>query len=220
MTVGDGIFWSTVLILLATGVYVLSVKRQWKTFGKVLGVLTLAIAVIGGGVWGYVRWDSRPYVVEEYRDIKLGMSRVEATLIKGAPYSGLGGEISEVEEGESEDRTLYSLSLYFDYFDNGDNYVVAVLWGTSEATLEVGRVCRVGGYADLLGFGPYSSEEQVIEKLGTPSSVSINSDGLSKWVNYDQWNVAYNIRAGNVGARCMTDFDMSYSDEYNPNPQE
>jgi hypothetical protein len=46
------------------------VTAKWKAFGKVLGkilgVLILIMTPVGLTIWGYLYWESRPYVVEEY----------------------------------------------------------------------------------------------------------------------------------------------------------
>lgn len=209
MTLGDGILWSTVLILLAAAIYQISVRHKWKLVGITIGTLIASGGIIGAGVWAWAAYKDRPYVVEEYRDIKLGMRQVDVTLLKGAPDENHSGDVDYNEKSGT-----YSLVLIFDYVNNGGSYLAVVFVGDSESSLVVNRVCRKGGYSDLLGFGPLDTELEVIKKLGEPSRVSIDSKGLSKWINYEQWNVVYEITEGNVDIRCMTKSPMSYKDEF------
>ena len=60
MTLGDGIFYSTVLLVLAGSVYFISVNGKWnpvgkvlKLAGKVIGALVLAGVAIIGAFMGY-----------------------------------------------------------------------------------------------------------------------------------------------------------------------
>jgi hypothetical protein len=54
MTVGDGILWSTVLVLLAVAVHQISVHKKWKLVGKGIGFVLLLGAAAGLAIW---RWD-------------------------------------------------------------------------------------------------------------------------------------------------------------------
>lgn len=56
--------------------------------------------------------------------------------------------------------------------------------------------------------------------LGEPTSTSINSGGLRKWINYEQWNVAYEISEGDADDRCMIKSSLSYRDESGELPEE
>ena len=49
MTLGAGILWSTVLLILSAVIYLISVRSKWKTVGKVFGVLFVIGAAIAGG---------------------------------------------------------------------------------------------------------------------------------------------------------------------------
>lgn len=208
MTLGDGILWSTVLALLAAGIYALSVRKKWKVFGKVLAVLILIGCLIGGGFWGYLEWQDRPYVVDEFESIRLGMRPVDVTILKGKPQD----DTNHAEKSEKGD--YYTLSYMFDVDPDADGFLYVAFRGSTAEELAVRRVCRKGGYGDLLGFGEYSRETDIVDKLGKPTSVSIRDTGLAKFINYGQWNVAYQIQEGRARVLCMTTAPITFIDEY------
>ena len=53
MTLGSGIFWSTVLVLIALSVWRLSVAHKWRTVGKLVGMLIVIGIVVVGAIYGY-----------------------------------------------------------------------------------------------------------------------------------------------------------------------
>jgi len=53
MTVGEGIFWSTVLVLVFASVVLLTKHKRWRTFWKVVVVILVLGAFFGVGVWLY-----------------------------------------------------------------------------------------------------------------------------------------------------------------------
>ena len=46
----------------------------------------------------------------------------------------------------------------------------------------------------LLGLSRYSSEKEVIEKLGPPGTVSINEAGSEKVMSYPNWYAAFGLK--------------------------
>jgi len=104
MTLGEGIFWSTVLILVTFFLYQVSVKKKWKTVGKVFTILVLVGALIGGGFWGWNVYELRPQIMGELDGVRLGMSPVEVKLVKGAPTTE--GEVVEQETVDSKSDLL------------------------------------------------------------------------------------------------------------------
>ncbi len=85
MTIGDGIFWSTVLILLSAAIYQISIRKKWKLVGKMVALLLLFGVVGGAAIWGWYSYNNRPSPVAELNGIRLGMSPVEVKLVKGPP---------------------------------------------------------------------------------------------------------------------------------------
>jgi hypothetical protein len=199
MTIGDGIFYSTILLVLAGAIYAISVRGKWKTTGKVFSVFVLVVAVCGGIFYGYDQYQSRPQssaseplaAITEYMGVKLGASRVDVTLKHGLPEK----ESSTVTPaGEKQDVLTY------------DNFSVTLRG--EEVPNFAYIVCSDGSYTyggELLGVGIYASEDRVISLLGAPSSESIDADGLKKILNYKELNLSIVLAEGRVDEICMTE---------------
>ena len=187
-------------------------RKKWKTVGKFFGVLALIGGVIGGGIWSWLKYQDRPYVVEEYEGIKLGMRPVDVTLLKGEP------DDPDEKPKKSETSDRYTLRYIFGETDSDGEYLLIDFSGPTPAEMGVGRVCSFGGYSKLLGLGRFSSEKSVLDMLGEPTNVSIQADGLSKIVSFEQWNVSYIISEGKVKNRCMTTAPITYVDEFGDEP--
>lgn len=186
MTVGEGILWSTVLIIVFVSIVLLTKHGRWKTFAKVLGIALVLGVLIGAGTWFYFKYQNRPQVVSSLNGINLGMSEVDVTLVKGAADRVLNPD--QTPDG-SRKTLVYEGSL--------DSYTYAILRGSKEGMV-VTDICDMGGYGRVLGFGTYSSEEDVVEKLGEPSNVSINEKGTRKLLSYPHWNAAFEIEKSDV----------------------
>jgi hypothetical protein len=203
MTIGDGIFYSTILLVLAGSIYAISVRGKWKTVGKVFSVFVLVGAVGGGIFYGYDQYQSRPQsspppakpeplaAVTEYMGIQLGASRVDVTLKHGLPEQ----ESSPTRpDGKKQDVLTY------------DDFSVT-LRGEEVANF-VYMVCSDGSWPnarDLLGISNNWSEDGVISILGAPSSESIDADGLKKIMNYRELNLSLVLAEGRVDEICMTE---------------
>lgn len=205
MTLGSGIFWSTVLILVVLGVRLISAKKKWRLVSKIVGGLILAIAAV---VAGLNRWDAyqkRPRVVDELAGVRLGMTPVEVKLAKGAPDQQ---EDQPGDKGDLGQRWLFGTREY-------DEKLGVLFYGKSEDSLRVSIVCLRDSYRELLGIGRFSSEADLISKLGQPSGTSIAKDGLQKLVSFERWKVAYEIAKGQVSQICISETgSVSFVDEY------
>ena len=166
--------------------------ERWGTFITFLTVLVVLSTVVGMGAWLYNKYETRPQVMSSLNGINLGMSEVDVTLKKGDPDDTSDRELSENEHS----RWL----LYLGY---GVAYTYAYLRGPKDSMVVV-DVCDVGGYGSALGLSSSSSEEEIIEKLGQPSSISLNEDGTAKLISYPQWNAAFEIERGGVNKVCVT----------------
>lgn len=200
MTLGDGIVWSTVLILIAGAIYQISVQKKWKLIVKILGVLSLIGALLGGAIWGYFVWTNRPQITTEIGGISLGMTPVEVSLKLGEPSRKLG----PIEEKERKPGGAFSsLWLYSEQGTHAPRMMVR-FYGPSAEGLTAGIVCQDDGYDSVVGISRLKSEEDVIERLGEPTHVSINETGTAKHISYEQWNASYEIARGRVSAVCLT----------------
>lgn len=192
MAVSDGIIWSTIVIVAFASIILLSMHKRWGTFITFLTVLVVLSTVLGMGAWLYNKNEIRPQVMSSLNGINLGMSEVDVILKKGEP-----DDTSDSVPGENE----YSRWLL--YLGYGTSYTYAYLRGPKDSMVVV-DVCDVGGYGSALGLSSSSSEEDVIEKLGQPSSISLNEDGTAKLISYPQWNAAFEIDRGRVNKVCVT----------------
>lgn len=192
MTIGDGIFWSTTLMVSFASVVLLTKSKLWIIFFKVMATLVVLGVVVGVGIWGYFKYENRPQVMSSLNGIHLGMSEVDVTLQKGKPYGV--SEIIPTQHG-------FSKYLLFDVLDN--SYTYAILRGKKDSMV-VTDICDKGGYGKVLGFNGSSSEKEVFEKLGKPSNVSINEKGTKKFLSYPQWNAAFEVEQGKIVMVCVT----------------
>jgi hypothetical protein len=217
MTLGSGILWSTILVLLAVTIYLVSVRNKWKTVAKLFGVLILGAAFIGGATWGWYAYQNRPQVVTELGGIRLGMTQLDVKLLKGAPTTA--SEIEEQKDHSEDDEgkkgQRFKLSWLFGGDESSGTSLKIVFYGATRDDLRVAIVCETGGYSTPLGLGRFSSEEDIVKRLGSPSTESIDSQGLRKVISYRQWKTAYEIEKGSVEAVCVAASGrVRYSDEY------
>lgn len=203
MTIGEGIFWSTVILVTFASIVLLTRYKRWRAFFKVLAILAWIGMTLGISVWLYFKYDNRPQIMSTLNDISLGMSEVDVTLQKGEP-----DKVSEL--GPSTD----GYRKFLLYKGVSDSYTYVTLKGQKDSMV-VTDICDEGGYGRVLGFGQYSSEEDIIEKLGKPSSASINEKGTEKILSYPEWNAAFELAQGTVTSVCVTNGPaMRYSAEY------
>ena len=99
MTLGDGIFWSTALILLAVASYQIFRHKKWKLVGKVFGALFLVGAVLGGGLWSWTVYQERPSPVQGLEGVRFGMTPAEVKVQKGEPTNEEADAVTQHEDG-------------------------------------------------------------------------------------------------------------------------
>jgi hypothetical protein len=202
MTLGTGIFASTVLVLLAIAIWQITARHKWKLAGNIVAGFVALCAVIGGGLyaWSYVSdLPLAPTVVTELAGVKLGMSPTDVTLALGKP--DVAGE-PKIKNKETR----------IDYFYS-DPQVDINFYGPDKYTTKVGSICTNVVYTTLLGFDNYSSEVSVIDRLGKPDQTSIAKGGLSKIISYPKWNVAFTISKGTVSEKCISLSGLEFNDE-------
>ncbi|MDP1568787.1 MAG: hypothetical protein Q8L86_02185 [Vicinamibacterales bacterium] len=196
MSVGSGIFFSTVLVLLVVGVYHVTTRRKWALVGKVCAGVVLLLATVVAGGWAWSSYKARPVVVEELEGVRLGMTTVEVKLLKGAPNNDATAS-PETRDGKS--------SLFWWFKESHSDKALTVLFtGPSPDALAAVIVCDQTGSSRVFGLGRYSSEADITAKLGQPTRASISSDGLAKLVSYNRWNVAFGMAKGSVTEVCIS----------------
>lgn len=217
MSLGEGILWSTILILLAAGIYLVTSRKKWKLVGKVFAVLVLIGAVIGGGIWGWASYRSRPVVVQELYGVRIGMTPLEIKLTKGKPHIVFPDALTEPTEEQMQSLPWWVIK---ENPDSRDYLTVGFAKG-GESDFYVDEICQRNSILHVLGFAEGDSESEVIDRLGEPSYISISADGLSKYISYERWKVTYEIEKGEVSAICISEsgrlaYDPEYGDESDP----
>lgn len=202
MTIGEGIFWSTIVAVLFASILLLTKHKKWKAFRKVAGGIVALALVSGASIWAYLRYEDRPQEAFELNGVQLGMSEVEITLAKGAP-----DDVSELEPIPDGFRKIL---LYNGY----ESFTYVILRGPEQSMIAV-DICDKGGFGRVQGFGEFSSEESILKKLGRPDFTSVNEQGTAKLLTYSQWNAAYELEKGSVVRVCVTSQpQMKYATEY------
>ena len=204
MTLGTGIFASTVLVLLAMAIRQITVRHKWKLTGKIAAGFVAVCAVIGGGLyaWNYIaNLPPAPSVVTELAGVKLGMSPTDVTLALGKPDTA----------GEPEVDKKGKTNFYYSYVL--DNLIIKFS-GKDKFSTKVWAICSADTGPRILGFDvAVSSEDEITRYLGKPNSVSINSAGTDKFIYYKKWNVAYGISKKTVQLKCVSESPLTYVTE-------
>lgn len=218
MSLGSGIFWSTVLILSFLTVYLITRHRKWK----IVGIGFLAIAGLGalgaGGMWLYQQYFDRPSAISSLLSVSLGDRPVDVKLTLGQP-------VDESDPSVSEESGNYTARWVYKYADEG-RMVFIDFAGEKADELGVRRVCDLQEYkSKVLGFGTNDSEQAILDKLGSPPHTSINKDASEKMISYPKWNVAFRIVRGRLHGNCLIDGSdenavLTYRDEYGETQEE
>jgi|GEM_PF-3689624 len=171
---------------------------------QILGMFVIGLGIVGISVILYNRFEDRPVLMQSLDGIELGMSEVDVTLLKGEPVSRTPLKTTDNEQyRELATYGAHSTTSLFVYF------------GGMKGALHVDSVCMQEDTFSIFGLGQFSSEQDVLDKLGTPSGTSINAKGTRKLLTFDSWHVAYEIQQGKVITMCVTNkAKMAYDVEY------
>ena len=206
MTIGEGILWSTLILVAFASILLLTKHKRWRAFFKGFGIFVVVCALIAIAIWAYYKYEERPQLMTSLNGINLGMKEVDITLTKGKP-----DEVSKIEPATD------GFKKWLVYKSYDDSYTYVILRGPKDSMVAT-NICDSGGYGRVLGFGKYSSEKDIVKKLGEPSNISINEEGTEKILSYPKWNAAFEFEKGNVKTVCVTDRpNVRYSTEYGEN---
>jgi hypothetical protein len=206
MTLGSGIFASTLIVVFIFLLWQATKHRKWRAIGKVAASLVGCCLLLGAGIWGWDLYASRPQLQNELDGITLGATQIDVQLRKGKPSSEDAGRTG------SDDVSW----LFVDDPDRNENYTF-VLFSKDKSThaLSVSVICRHASYETLLGFSSYAGESAVLAKFGKPTYTSIRADGLAKAISFKQWRAAFEFEKGKMTAACVSGSGkVRYSDEY------
>jgi hypothetical protein len=182
MTVGDGIFWSS--LFLGTVALFIATKDRWPWKKIVLwtvgSVATVVIAVVG---WLYFAQDKpenrSPYKEAGLWGINLGAVKGDVKFLKGNPL--------RVED--DGDSWVYAAS------PGGNHYYVLFKDGKVDVVAYHGESL----YApDVQGINGYDSTESIKQRFGKPSLLSANRDETRRVMSYAKLNLFFGLRQDRV----------------------
>lgn len=203
MTIGEGIFWSTIVLVSFAAIFLLTKKKLWKKVLKGFVFVAGLAALIAGGFWLYDIYGNRPQVMSSLGGIRLGMSEVDVTLKKGKPDEK--HELNKISD-------KYRKYLLYRYKRGANLYAI---FDGKKDTMIVTVVCESVISGRVLGFKHYSLEKEIVDKLGPPSQLSINQDATRKILSYPKWNAAFETEKGKITEACVTSrSQIRYSVEY------
>src|SRR6185503_14631155 len=87
MTLGSGIFASTLVLVVVFALWQATKHQKWKTIGKVAALLAGVGILLGFAGWGWYAYTNRPKVQNELEGIALGTTELDVQLKKGKPSS-------------------------------------------------------------------------------------------------------------------------------------
>jgi hypothetical protein len=195
MTLGTGIFSSTVLVLLAIAIWQITARHKWKLAGKIAAGFVAVCAAIGGGYygWNYVHNLPPPpeplHVVTELGGVKLGMSPTDVTLALGKPDT-------------ADEPTIDGAKTRINYTYESPELSIA-FYGPNKYATKAAIICTAEPSVKLLGFDNFSNEKLILKRLGEPDFTSIDSDGLWKAISYAKWKTSFHLTKGFVAYKCI-----------------
>jgi hypothetical protein len=200
MSLGAGILWSTIVLVIFAVVYLITKAKKWLLVVKTFGVLVFAGAAIGASVWGWMQYRDRPQVIDSLAGVSLGMTPMEVTLALGEPST------DTIDDRPDDRLMLYSESGSTTY----------IIFKASETHgPQVSIICSSDYKDEVFGLGKYDGEDEIVKKLGMPPVTSVNEDGLEKMMSYPKWKTAFGVKKGKVTEVCISSSGkVSFAKEY------
>lgn len=187
MTTGEGIIWSTVLILVVASAWRISANGSWKKVIKIFGSLLLFIAAIAIGVEIYKWFDRRPKKFTGLQEIELGMLESEVLVNLGQP-------------AERNDQESYYVIFYSKSYDPEYRFSVSFDKKSKRANM----ICEEGDFTDLY-INTYLSEKDIEDRFGKPTTTFVNPDGKFKSLSYPKYNLTFLFSQKRLLRLCVTE---------------
>jgi hypothetical protein len=170
-----------------------------NTARKIIGALIAFCLILAAGIYYVSRADGDrrpdPVLVTRLAGIGLGMSPTDVTVKLGKPSAAAATEVDE--------RGRAHLTYVYAKDQNADYSLDVTFFGPDRLSMRAVVICEKGGFASLLGFDHFASEEAVLGQLGPPSYSSVRGDGLEKVISYSMWNASFKIARGKVSGICI-----------------
>lgn len=188
MSLGTAIFLSSVVLAITLLFAVTKDRWNWRRVSVWLIAIGVAIPLLSiGGLFVYSWYEGRPTPQAVFWDISIGATQSDVKFLKGEPVSVDEDGIWRYDVG-SDFKSVYSIRF-------NDGHVRQVTFLSNEKLF--------GPY--LLGITSGSSYQEIIDRLGQPSNVSVSSDDLRRWLSYPKYNVAFGLQENRVQAYAIYD---------------
>ena len=206
MTLGTGIFFSSLALSLVVLFAVTKDRWNWKKITKwVIVAPVLLLSATALCIYVYGLWEERLTPQSEFFGLQLRAVPADVKFAKGEPtkVEEDGYWAYHVGTTASKDRAQYLVKFK-------DGRVRSVLYGTDGSEI-------INPY--LLGFSHGADYDSVLRKLGPPSFVSVSKDELRRMLSYEAFNVFFAFRASKLETYGIYDpahGPMKFKDEYAP----
>lgn len=189
MSIGDGIFLSSVLLSIV-GLYAATKDRwNWKRIAKWgLALPLAAVAILSLGIWSYSTYQERPAAMAEFEGLKLTSTPADVRFLKGEPIAKHSTEDQWVYDAHSGSAQPEDAVVLVKFRDGKIRHVT--YWANERQI--------VNPY--LLGFSIGSEYEPIIKRLGQPSHISTSANGLNRILSFEQFKIFYDFEQGKVRA--------------------
>ena len=190
MTLGAGIFLSTLMVSMVIMYVVTRDRWNWKKIFIRTSIALLCVGVLlAVAIWAYDAYQehqNRAVVQTEFYGIELSDTQSDIKFIKGAPF--------KEEKGmwvyrEKYDKKLELIILF------QDNDISTILY--------IGDCTYCAG---ISGLGIGDSYEDVVAKFGEPSNISISKDELQRMLSFEKYNVVFEFQKNRVNAYGIHNF--------------
>ena len=173
----------------------LDTRDRWN-WAKLTRFMILALALLVGGIGGWIYWSSLPPTspVSELWDISLGASKSDVRFLKGEP--------SEIMELGTWAYTTSRSSTYYLVFGDADE-VIRIL---------VVSATGYGSGASLFGVRTGFGAKRLVDRLGEPSRVVPLSNDLRRAYLYSHLNTVFVLERGAVASYGI--YDVEAGDPY------
>jgi hypothetical protein len=187
MSIGDGIFFSAIL-LSVVGLYAATKDRwNWKRIAKWgIGAPVALGAFLATGLWGYSTYENRSTKQTQFEGVSLSSSSSDVRFLKGEPIHKNSSEdlwVYDAHSGSSQSEDAVLLVQF------RNERIRHITYWANERQI-------VNPY--LLGFTIGSNYEAVLQKLGEPSNVSTSADGLNRVLSFEKYNCFFEFQRGRV----------------------
>jgi hypothetical protein len=190
MTIGTGIFASTLLLVLAFAAWKATKHQRWKAVLKACAIVVCVSGVLGVGIWQIDEYNERPVPQTELEGVVLGMTQADVKIAKGSPSSETSGE-------KDKAPAMFYKPLY------GDGILLVIFSDPGNGRAMATKVCRISDPPPVNGIHNYMGERQVIERLGAPDASWLADDQLSKFMLFSKWKMQVEIEKGSVHSICV-----------------